>query len=65
MYTYALFFDTNLKLGSAEGALNTAFSHGSFSIGSSFAISSQRGEDQTLVTMRGPVASQEVKGGVW
>lgn len=65
MYTYARLLDACLKLGSAKGALNAAFRHWALSIGASFAISSQRGEDQTMVTMRGPVASQEVKGGVW
>ena len=65
MYTYALLLDAGLKLGFAEGALNAAFSHWALSIGSSFAISSQRGKDQMLVTMRGPMASQKVKSGVW
>ena len=58
------FADSGIILGPAEGALDTAFGHGSLGLLGSLAISAQGGEEEARMAVGYPVAAEQVEGGL-
>jgi len=61
----ALFLDFSSNLGTTEGTLDTALSHGKLGLFCSIAITSKSGEEELRVTMGSPVAAEQGQGGLW
>ena len=59
-----LFADARLELGMAKGALNAALGHGGLGILGAFAVSPQCGEEQARIAVCGPMAAEQIQGGV-
>ena len=60
----SLFSDTSSNLGTAEGALDTAFGHGERSVFCSVPISAQCGEEQARMVVGEPMAAEQMEGGL-
>src|SRR4029434_1384920 len=61
VYGNSLFTDGGIKLGTTEGALDTAFGHGSLSQGCTRAASTEGREEKTGVAVGEPIAAQQLK----
>jgi hypothetical protein len=60
----SLFTDCGIKLGAAKGALDTAFGHGSLSLFSFCAASTEGREEKARMAVGEPIAAQELKSGL-
>src|SRR5262245_53740809 len=61
VYGNSLFTDGGIKLGATEGALDTAFGHGSLSLFCTRAASTESREEQAGVAVGEPIAAQHLK----
>src|SRR5262247_1800990 len=64
VYGNSLFTDCGIQLGAAEGALDTAFGHGSLSLCGSFAVSTESREEKAGMAVDEPIAAQEMESGL-
>src|SRR5262245_20067929 len=64
VYSNSLFTDCGIQLGAAEGALDTAFGHGSLSLSGSFAVSTESREQKLWMAVGEPIAAQQLKSGL-
>ena len=64
VYGNSLFTDSGIKLGATEGALDTAFGHGSLSLFCSCAASTEGREEKARMAVGEPIAAQELKSGL-
>jgi len=60
----SLFVDSSRSLGTAEGALDTAFSHGKLSVFCACSTSAQGGEEEAGVAVSDPIAAEQMEGGL-
>jgi hypothetical protein len=60
----SLFSDSSSNLGTAEGALDTAFGHGQRSVFCSVPISAKCREEQSRVAVGEPMAAEQIEGGL-
>ena len=61
VYGNSLFTDGGIKLGTTQGALDTAFGHGSLSLFCTRAASTESREEQAGVAVGEPIAAQQLK----
>jgi hypothetical protein len=60
----SLFVNSSSDLGPPEGALNTTFGHGRRSLLGSITASAKSREEEAGVTVGGPIASEQLEGGL-
>jgi len=60
----SFFVNSGSNLGAAEGALDTTFGHGRRSLLGSITASAQGGEEKAGVTVGGPIAAEQLEGGL-
>ncbi len=60
----SLFSDSSSNLGATEGALDTTFGHGRRSLLCSITASAKSREEEAGVTVGGPIASEQLEGGL-
>ncbi len=60
-----LFVNSSSNLSATEGALDTALGHGQLSVLCSTAASAKSREEETRMVVGGPIASEQLEGGMW